>query len=102
MTTKRTDWRRVAEKLADRLATHAFCPQHSASDPAVDCPWCTDRAVYREYLAVGGEDYRPVPDPDAKMVRLADLPPAEHLGYAVLRTAGDGTQYTEFSKDQAS
>jgi hypothetical protein len=97
--TARVNWKQVAERLADRLATHAFCPQHGVSDADPDCPFCQDRAVYRAYLAVGGRDQRPAADPNAKSVALQDLPAAEHLGWAALRTAEDGTHYTEFLKE---
>jgi hypothetical protein len=92
----RTSWRQVAEMLASRLSVHAFCEQHRLSDARPDCPWCRDRAAYRAYLAAGGREMRQAPDPDSRTVALEDLPPAEDLGVAHLRTAEDGTRYTEF------
>jgi hypothetical protein len=85
--------------LADRMASHAFCDQHSVKDADPDCPACVDRQAYRMYLEAGGCDYRPAPTPGARTVGLADLPPAEKLGVLHLRTADDGTRYTEFEKD---
>lgn len=67
----RTDWKRLAAVLADRLASHAFCDQHPASHPEPDCPWCGDRTAYRAYLAAGGRDFRI--KAEGRSVPLAEL-----------------------------
>lgn len=73
MNQPRPQWRKIAELLADRLATHAFCGQHHASTPDPDCPFCGDRAAYQAYLAAGGNDYRPKPPAGGKAVLLQEL-----------------------------
>lgn len=44
-------WRSIADELAERLSHAAFCPDHpdSKEDPD-NCPFCRDRAAYRNYL----------------------------------------------------
>ena len=70
---KPLNWREVADVLAERLAHHAFCNAHSAARPDADCPFCRDRAAYEQYLAAGGTDYQPRPEPGARLVPLAEL-----------------------------
>jgi hypothetical protein len=77
MSGKRVNWRKIADLLADRLETHAICPQHSVADAAPDCPWCQDRAAYRKYLMAGGHDYRP--RPEGRGVPLSEIRPAEKI-----------------------
>jgi hypothetical protein len=68
-----TDWHRMAERLARRLETHAFCDTHVLRDARKDCPFCVDRSVYLAYVAAGGEDFRDS-RPLGKPTRLEDLP----------------------------
>ena len=64
-------WRRIAERLADRLSVHAFCESHPASAPDPDCPFCGDRTAYQAYLNAGGQDCRRRP-PAGKPVPIAE------------------------------
>jgi hypothetical protein len=56
----RPSWKGVAERLAGRLANHAFCETHGPGRPDPDCPFCDDRTAYAEYIAAGGYDHRPI------------------------------------------
>lgn len=94
----RTNWREVAEILAGRLVTHAFCDEHPAASADPECPFCQDRAAYRTYLAAGGPDKAP-PRPSGHVIALADISPGEHLGVGTLVTAADGTQHLEFRRE---
>lgn len=49
----------AAYLLASRMAHHAECDTHPASQPDQGCPYCMDRAAYAAWLAAGGQDYRP-------------------------------------------
>jgi hypothetical protein len=72
-------WRAIAELLAERLAVHAFCPQHSLSDAEPDCPFCADRAAYWKYLAAGGLDFRMTAPEGARSVPLSELAPSSEF-----------------------
>lgn len=50
--------RLTAERLAMRLASHAFCDVHPESTPAEDCANCGDRSAYFAYLDADGRDFR--------------------------------------------
>lgn len=54
---KRVNWRKVADRLAERLANHAYCDNHPASKSALDCPFCQDRDAYYAYVIAGGTDH---------------------------------------------
>lgn len=47
-------WRQVADLLAARMHNHAFCEEHSASDPVPNCPHCRDRAAYETWSRKSG------------------------------------------------
>jgi hypothetical protein len=49
-------WRRIADRLAERLSNYEDCPQRG--DHPFECPFCEDAAVYAEYVGAGGTDYR--------------------------------------------
>jgi hypothetical protein len=71
---ERAAWRRVAEALAERLVSHAFCTDHSEANPEPDCPWCDDREAYRAYVDAGGRDFRPPPY-TGRVVTLSEVAP---------------------------
>lgn len=81
------DWKRIADRLAIQLASHAFCDEHPASRPAPDCPFCADRATYAAYLAAGGKDSRIGSEfAGVPSVPIHQLKPNEHM-----RFPGDST-----------
>lgn len=48
-----TDWRKIADELADRLACHTgLCRGHPG--PRRDCPFCADDDALAAYQAAGG------------------------------------------------
>jgi hypothetical protein len=50
-----TNWRLVADVLAERLRHHAFCEDHPRSRSApTDCGFCADRAAWDLYKSQGG------------------------------------------------
>jgi hypothetical protein len=49
----------LLNRLAERLANHAFCDEHPEREASPECPFCLDREAYRAYLDSGGNDYRP-------------------------------------------
>lgn len=61
------------DRLAERLAAHAFCEEHAAY--VVDCPFCEDRRAYETYVAAGGRDYRRAVS--GRPVRLYELTSAD-------------------------
>jgi hypothetical protein len=65
----RPTWRQIAELLAGRLASHAFCDVHDKFDPG--CPFCRDREAYMAYLKAGGRDLRP--QLDGPSISLSEL-----------------------------
>lgn len=70
-----TNWRKVADVLAERLASHAFCDTHPVRMADPGCPFCADRAAYGRYLTAGGTDTRDLPGPDTQYVTLQELAP---------------------------
>ena len=71
--TSKPDWHKIADRLAGRLANHAFCATHvpPGSDPE-NCPFCDDVAAYEEYRRAGG-DIVPARLKGAKSVSLDEL-----------------------------
>lgn len=63
--------RAVAERLASRMANHAYCEEHLEDRPESGCPSCQDRSVYAAWLAAGGQDYRW--EPSGQAVSLMEL-----------------------------
>lgn len=49
---KKTNWHKIADRLASRLMHNAPCDAHDELDE--DCPFCADAAAYQAYLDVGG------------------------------------------------
>jgi hypothetical protein len=50
----RRNWRRMADRLAERLMHQCYCSRHDDPDEDPDCPFCDDIRAYREYIVMGG------------------------------------------------
>jgi hypothetical protein len=70
-----SSWHHIADRMAVELAPMSNCGRHSLSqeDPR-NCPDCSIRRVYLDYLAIGGRDTRlEALFPDARPVLLQDI-----------------------------
>lgn len=66
-----TTWRRMAEVLARRLESHAYCESHPESRPGEGCPFCRDREVYRLWQRKAGvQDPPPYTGPTVNILDL--------------------------------
>lgn len=53
-----TDWRAIADVLAQRMHNHAYCNQHPAAKPEPGCPFCEDRLAYGQFQLAESRERR--------------------------------------------
>lgn len=51
-------WKTIAQLLAGRMETHAYCPDNHQPLQPRDCPFCGDVAAYRRYQTKIAADAR--------------------------------------------
>lgn len=75
-------WRRIADQLAIELEPMAYCDTHSVqeADP-YNCPFCSNRRAYLNYLAAGGNDtsHEATMPPGTRSVPLHEVKESDHF-----------------------
>jgi DNA-binding transcriptional regulator YhcF (GntR family) len=77
VTRRPVDWRQIAARMAAELAPMSNCAVHSlAQEDTANCPDCSIRRVYLDYLALGGTDTRleTTLGPGVRSVPIHELP----------------------------